>query len=142
MLECVELKFDDITLGYTAAFDVLVTADKIDAFAVVSGDTNPLHTDEQYAASTLYGARIAHGMLGGALISRLVGMHLPGKYAVFLSQSLVFRKPILVGMAVKVSGTVIQRIEAVRAIKIQTVLTDIATGEVLTDGEALVKLLI
>lgn len=137
-----EKTFDEIQEGDSASFEVVVDDALVKKFADVSGDSNPLHVDTEFAKNTSVGERVAHGMLGGALFSRLVGMHLPGKHSLYLSQSLFFRKPITPDTKVIVSGTVIQKIDAAKTLKIKTVITSPETGEVLTDGEAMVKVLI
>ena len=75
----------------------VVGAADIEAFAEVSGDSNPVHLDEDYARATPFGERIAHGMLSGAYISAVLGMKLPGPGAIYLSQSLRFRRPVKIG---------------------------------------------
>ena len=134
--------FDEIREGDTAKFEVVVDEALVQKFADFSGDHNPLHMDAEFAARTPVGERVAHGMVGGALFSRLVGMHLPGTHALYLSQSLFFRRPIRIGTTIIVSGTVVQKIDSMKTVKLSTVVTDSGTGEVLTDGEAMVKVLV
>ena len=74
----------------------------IEAFAVASGDRNPLHFDEAYAADTRFGGRIAHGMLTAGFISTMVGMELPGPGTIYLGQTLQFRAPVRPGDDVRV----------------------------------------
>lgn len=88
---------EDLTAGQSAEARRTVTADDIDRFAAVSGDHNPVHMDEAYAAKTPFKARIAHGMLSAAFISALLGDQLPGPGAIYISQSLKFRRPIHIG---------------------------------------------
>lgn len=137
-----EKTFADIREGDTAAFDVHIDERLVQKFSDLSGDANPLHMDADFAANTPVGERVAHGMIAGALLSRLVGMHLPGKHCLYLSQSLFFRKPIRIPSTVTVSGTILQKVEALHALKIATVVTDARAGDVLTDGEAMVKVLV
>ena len=141
MPNCNDLKFDDIAVGYEASFEVEITDDLVSRFADISGDTNPLHMDETYANQSEFHGRVVHGMLGASFFSRLVGMHLPGKYALYLSQQVLFRQPMRIGMKLQVKGTVIQKIAGVRTIKIKTEIFDVSSGVCFTDGEALVKLL-
>ena len=133
--------FVDFQVGDTAQFEVTVTRELVAAFAELSEDRNPLHTDEVFAKDTPFGATIAHGMIGGALFSRLVGMYLPGMYALFMSQDLKLNKPIFIGTAVLVSGEIIQKVDAFKVLKINTTISDKATGKLLTDGEATVGVL-
>ncbi|NJK78684.1 MAG: 3-hydroxybutyryl-CoA dehydratase [Chloroflexaceae bacterium] len=89
--------YDEIQIGDTASLEHTFTRRDIDIFGVLSGDVNPAHFDEAYAAGTMFKTTIAHGMLTGAFFSTLLGMQLPGPGAIYLSQSLRFRRPIYVG---------------------------------------------
>ena len=91
------LRLEDLSIGQSAERVHAVTEADIVAFAAVSGDTNPLHLDEAYAAKTPFKGRIAHGMLGASYLSAVLGTELPGPGAVYLSQSLRFRRPIRIG---------------------------------------------
>ena len=136
-----EKTFGEILQGDSAQFDVDITKNMVGAFASLSGDYNPLHINREYAASTPFGGCIAHGMIAGTLFSRLVGVHLPGKYCLYLSQTLQFKKPIGIGTTVTVEGVVTQKTEATRTLTLSTVLRAKADGEVLVEGQALVRLL-
>lgn len=89
--------FDEISLGQTATTTREVSHRDIQLFAAASGDLNPLHLDPEYAAGTVFGECIAHGMFTGALISAALAMQLPGPGTVYLGQSLKFRLPVKVG---------------------------------------------
>ena len=138
--QAVSKQFSEIAVGERAQFEVTLTAELVDAFADVSGDYNPLHVDEAFAKNTHFGARVAHGMLAGALFSRLLGMHLPGEKCLYLSQSLFFRKPMLIGAEVIVSGEVLHKGESLQTLTLSMRVIDKYSGEVLTDGEAVVKM--
>ena len=133
--------YEDLKLGQTDSFEVEITATMIDEFAEISGDHSPIHTSDSYATTTQFGQRIGHGMLSGIWFSRLIGMHLPGTYALYLSQTFNFHKPFLIGQTVEITGEIVQKIEAVRTIKVKTTVRNKENGEVLVSGEALVKLL-
>ncbi len=133
--------FEDITVGQRAQFEVVLTPELVDAFAEVSGDMNPLHTEEAYAQSTPFKGRVAHGMLAGAFFSRLIGMCLPGKHSVYLSQSLFFRKPMRIGAEVLVSGEVLHKGESLHTLSMHMRVAEKQSGDVLADGEAIVKIL-
>ena len=92
-----ELTFDQIHIGLTKEFDVIITQSLVDDFAKISGDYSPIHMNEEFAKSTKFGRKIVHGMLLASLLSRMVGMYLPGKYALYSSQSLEFHNPCFVG---------------------------------------------
>lgn len=137
-----EKTFAEIREGDTAQFTVTIDEALVQKFEDLSGDANPLHMDAEFALGTPLKGRVAHGMLGGAFFSRLVGMHLPGRHSLYLSQSLFFRKPTYLGTAVIVSGTVLQKIESLQTIKIEMAIRNSKTNDILTDGEAMVKVLL
>ena len=89
--------YDEITIGQTATYSKLVQERDIQLFAAASGDVNPVHLDEDFAAGTMFKGRIAHGMFTGALISAALAMELPGPGTIYLSQSLRFRLPVKIG---------------------------------------------
>ena len=89
--------FDEIAIGDTATYSRLITNHEVEAFAAISGDHNPLHLDPEYAATTVFGECIAHGMLAGALVSAAIAMQLPGPGSIYLSQNIQFRAPVLLG---------------------------------------------
>ncbi len=124
-------------LGQKAAFTKQITARDVRAFAELSGDTNPVHLDENYARQSRFGARIAHGALSVALISAVLGSQLPGEGTVYLSQSIKFVKPVYFDDTITATAEII----ALRADKgIVTLKTVCANqrGEVVAEGEAVV----
>jgi len=135
------MTYDDIAVGDVASFSALIDAALVENFARLSGDTNPLHVDAAYAAGTPFGKPIAHGMIAGALFSRLIGVHLPGKYAVYLSQTLKFHEPIAIGGEVTVRGEVTHTTDVHKTVAIHTILEDSSTKKILVSGDAMVKLL-
>jgi len=134
-------KFSEFSIGDSACFEFDITEEVVDSFAKFSGDYNPLHTDIDYAEKTQFKERVAHGMIGACLFSRLVGMYLPGQYCLFLSQTLSFKKPIFLGTRVVVQGEIIEKVSAFNALEIKTIVQDIKTKEIFIEGRALVKLL-
>ena len=97
--------------GDKAELRRVVTESDIDAFARLTGDTNPLHTDEAYAQASRFGQRIAHGMFGAALISAALGTLLPGPGTIFISQTLEFLKPVYLDEELRVELEVIEVLE-------------------------------
>ena len=97
MPKLANVTYDEITVGQTASYSRLVEERDIALFAAVSGDVNPVHLDAGFAAGTVFGERIAHGMLTGAFISAALAMELPGPGTVYLGQSLRFRLPVKIG---------------------------------------------
>ena len=101
--------FDEINIGDSASLTRTLTREDIQLFAVMSGDVNPAHVDEEYAKSEMFQKIIAHGMWGGALISTLLGTKLPGPGAIYLGQTLRFRRPVAPGDIITVSATAIAK---------------------------------
>jgi 3-hydroxybutyryl-CoA dehydratase len=87
---------EDMKLGMSGSTTMIVTGEKIDNFADVIGDYNPLHMDAEYAKETMFGRRIAHGALAASLISNVIGNDLPGPGAVFVELNLRFRRPVFI----------------------------------------------
>jgi 3-hydroxybutyryl-CoA dehydratase len=134
-----EYTIADIKVGDTASFERTIVQSDVDAFIALSGDTNPLHHNPDFAAQTQFKKPIVHGMLLGALCSRLIGVHLPGKNALFLSHSLTFKKPVYVGETIKISGVVTSKSEATRIIEVSITIS--SEEEVAVEGQAVVQLL-
>ena len=127
-------KIDELEPGQSATYERTVTEDDITQFAAVSGDDNPVHLDEEFAAKTLFKGRIAHGMLSAGFISTTVGTKLPGYGSIYVSQSLRFRAPVRIGDTVVTTATVK---EVNRERKRVTMETVCSVGEtVVLDGEA------
>ena len=107
-----EYLFEEIEIGLKHSFEVIINDEIVDNFAKISGDFNPLHIDEQYAIKTKFGKRVCHGMLLSSFFSRLVGMYLPGKNALYFSQNLNSVGPCFIGEQVTVKGEVIDKSES------------------------------
>jgi phosphate acetyltransferase/phosphate butyryltransferase len=129
--------YDSITVGDKAALTRTLTRKDIQLFAIMSGDVNPAHVDEEYANSSQFHHIIAHGMWGGALISTVLGTQLPGPGTIYLKQDFTFRRPVSLGDNLTVTVTVVEKREH------HQILLDCACtnqdGEVVIDGQALVK---
>ena len=119
-----ELTFDQIDIGLTKEFDVIITQSLVDDFAKISGDYTPIHMKEEFAKLTKFGKKIVHGMLLASLLSRMVGMYLPGKYALYSSQTLEFHNPCFVGDKITVSSIVNDKSESTKIIKIESKITN------------------
>lgn len=130
------LFFEDLALDQSAEIARTVTATEVEAFAAVSGDTNPLHLDDDYARGTAFGQRIAHGMLAGAYISAVLGTRLPGPGAVYVSQSLRFRRPVAIGDQVTARATVKDLDPRRGWVTLATAC--LVNGKTVADGEAVV----
>ena len=130
-----EYTFDEIMLGVKVKFTVTITESIINEFARISGDHNPLHMDEYYASKTQFGKRVCHGMLLASFFSRLIGMYMPGKNALYFSQTLNSQTPCFVGDLVTIKGEVIDKSQSTRIITIKTIAYNQA-DKCLVDGIA------
>jgi 3-hydroxybutyryl-CoA dehydratase len=128
--------FDEMTVGQSAELVRVVGTADIEAFAAVSGDDNPVHLDDAYAATTAFGERIAHGMLSASYISAILGTKLPGPGAIYLSQTLRFRRPVKVGDQVTARATIAALDEAKGRVTFETVCE--VGGKAVLEGEAVV----
>ena len=128
-------KFDDITIGLVEEFSIEITESMVDNFAEFSGDYNELHMDEDYASTTSFGKRICHGMLLTSFFSRLVGMSIPGKNALYFSQSINFQFPCFIGDQILVRGEVTEKSESTHIITIKTTILN-QDSKCLIDGIA------
>lgn len=101
-----DLTINDISVGDSVSFNRTWDDKDVRMFAMLSGDMNPIHLDEEYARKTKFKHRLVHGMLVGSACSELVGMHLPGKRCLYLRQTLSFKKPVFIGDTVTIRGVV------------------------------------
>ncbi len=131
------LHFEDLQLGMSETLTKVVSAADVVGFAEITGDRNPIHLSEHFAAQTPFGTRIAHGLYTAGLISALLGTRFPGPGAIYISQSLNFRAPVRIGDTVEVKATITELVPE----KARTRLTCQCTVDdtVVLDGEALVK---
>ena len=134
-----DIPMENIHVGEEATFRRSFTEEDVDTFASLSGDYNPLHVDETYASTTIFKQRLVHGMLLGSLCSRLVGMYLPGKRCLYLSQDLVFKKPVFLHDMVEVTGTVIAKSVVTKILTLKISIT--RTSEEMVVGNARVQVL-
>ena len=128
--------FEDLSLGMTATFGKTITEADIVLFAAVSGDNNAVHINEEFAKTTQFGGRIAHGMLSASVISAAIAGRLPGPGTVYLGQSLQFRSPVRPGNTVEATITVVELNESRRRITLKTECR--VAGKLIITGEALV----
>lgn len=124
----------EIEIGMTAIYARTVTEADIVAFAGVSGDDNPLHLNQEYAATTMFEGRIAHGMLSAGYISTVIGTRLPGPGCVYLNQSLRFKAPVRIGDTVTARVTVTAIDRKRNRVNLSTICT--VGDKVVIDGEA------
>ncbi|WP_116364072.1 MaoC family dehydratase [Parahaliea mediterranea] len=103
----------ELAVGMQASYSKAITDEAVQAFATVSGDDNPLHLNDDFARETRFGRRLAHGMLTTSLWSTIVGTQLPGPGCAYMSQELVFLKPVYIGDTV-VAGMTVTAIDTER----------------------------
>ena len=123
--------------GDSAEVSKTITEEDVRAFAELTGDRNPVHLDEEYASTTRFGRRIAHGMLGASLVSAVIANELPGRGSVYLSQTLRFTAPVFLGDTVTARVTVTRVREDKPVVTLETVCTN-QRGERVVEGEAVV----
>jgi 3-hydroxybutyryl-CoA dehydratase len=129
--------FEDLSIGMAETYAKEVHATDVVGFAEISGDRNPIHLSEHFAAKTPFGGRIAHGLYTASLISAVIGTRLPGPGAIYLSQTLNFKAPVKIGDTVIASVEVVEIVEKGRRVKLHC---KCRVGDtVVLDGEALVK---
>lgn len=128
------MTIEDLEAGMTAVFGKTITEADILMFAGVSGDTNPVHLDEQFANDTPFKGRIAHGILTASLISTVIGTKLPGPGCIYLSQDLKFLAPVRAGETVRAVVTIKEVNQERRRCTLETVC--LVNGERVVEGEA------
>jgi 3-hydroxybutyryl-CoA dehydratase len=128
--------FAELVVGMTVSIQNTVSEQDVIDFARVSGDYNPLHMDEEYAKTTLFGGRIAHGALSASYISAVLGNDLPGPGAVFLELNLKFVRPVRIGNTVVSTAEVVEMIERGNRVKLSV--KGEVEGKIVMRGEATV----
>ena len=132
-----ELMYEDIQIGDTDSFTKTITEYDIVQFARLTGDFNPVHLDPEYAKTTPFKERIAHGILSGSIISTVLGMRLPGPNTIYLSQNFKFLLPVKIGDTIKAHVEVVEKRDEKKIIKLKTKVIN-QHQEVVVDGEAVV----
>ncbi len=130
--------FEDLEIGQTARIGKTITEADILLFAAVSTDTNPVHINAEAGKASIFGERIAHGMLSAGLISAVLGTRLPGPGMIYMGQSLRFRAPVKIGDTVTATVEVTALDPAKRRATLKT--TCAVAGKPVIDGEAQVQI--
>lgn len=129
--------YDEIVIGKVVSFERTITKEDVDTFSILTGDMNPLHIDYEFGRKSKFEKNIVHGMLCASLFSTLVGMHYPGEKCLYLGQTLQFRMPLFYGETVEVRGTVLEKFDAIRIMKMKM---EILRGkDLIVFGEARVQ---
>ena len=124
-----------LKIGDTASLSKTFTDEDVRAFAAISGDKNPVHLDEAYAAQTQFKKRIVHGMLTAGLISAILGTKLPGEGSIYLGQTINFRAPVYLDDTITTTVTIIKLHERKPIVTLETVCRN-QDDVVVLDGEA------
>lgn len=128
------IPYDELVIGQSASMVRKITSNDLVLFGCLTGDTNPVHFDSEYAKKTRFKTKIAHGMISGSLISGVLGMQLPGTGTIYLNQSLSFCYPVYIGDTITVTITVREKKE-----KNRVVLNCVCTNQddkIVTEGHA------
>jgi 3-hydroxybutyryl-CoA dehydratase len=131
------LAFEDLRVGMRETLLKTVMDTDVVGFARISGDDNPIHLCDTYAAGSRFGERIAHGLYTASLISAVLGTRLPGSGAVYRSQTLNFHAPVRIGEVVTVTVEVVELMPQGRKVRLACEAS--VDGRVVLDGEALVS---
>ncbi len=126
--------FEDLEEGMEDTFAKTITDADVTTFAGISGDTNPLHLNHEFASETMFEGQIAHGMLTASFISTVIGTKLPGPGCIYVSQDLRFKAPVKVGDTVTATCTVSRLIPEKRMIEMETICS--VGGKPVLNGQA------
>ena len=129
--------YDEIQIGQTASVAKTISEYDVYTYAGVTGDFNPAHIDAPYAEGTFFKGRIAHGMLTASFVSTVLGMHLPGPGAIFISNTANFLAPVHIGDTITTTCEVIEKLEKGK-VRLKSTVTN-HNGEVVMIGESLVS---
>lgn len=130
----------ELKIGDSFSISREVTDELVRKFAEVSGDFNPIHLDDEFAAKTRFGKRIAHGMLSGAFISAVLGNELKGYTVVYLSQTLKFTAPVFIGDTVTTTSTITRIRDDKNIVTLENECTN-QNGDTLVKGESMLMIM-
>ena len=128
-----EYTYNEIKIGLKKEFSVKITESLVNDFAKISGDYSPIHMDIEYASTTSFKKRVVHGMLLASFFSRIDGMYLPGKHALYFSQTLKFVNPCFIDDLVTVQSEVIEKSDSTQIITINSQIIN-ESGKILVKG--------
>jgi 3-hydroxybutyryl-CoA dehydratase len=134
------LRYEEMTVGMAAERTRVVSDALVRAYAELTEDFNPLHVDDEIANKSRFGGRIAHGMLSAGLVSAVLGMDMPGSGALWLTQSIKFTRPVMVGDTLTTRVEVVELMPAKRRARLATTCRN-QKGEMTLDGEALIQMM-
>ena len=117
-------KFEELTVGMTESFKVLITEEMLDAFKGITGDVNPLHNDEEFAKAKGHPGRVAYGMLTASFLSTLAGVYIPGERSLIQQVETKFANPVYIGDELTVKGEITELIESVQRLELKVTITN------------------
>jgi 3-hydroxybutyryl-CoA dehydratase len=129
------MTYEEIKIGDEASYTKEITREMVKSFAEISGDTNPVHLDEEYAKGTVFKENIAHGILVTGLISKVLGCDLPGYGSIYISQQVSFLRPVKIGDVITAKVEAISKEDKRGYITFKTTCTN-QLGKLVIRGEA------
>lgn len=117
-------KFDELNVGMTESFKVLITEEMLEAFKGITGDVNPLHNDEEFAKAKGHPGRVAYGMLTASFLSTLAGVYIPGERSLIQQVETKFAKPVYIGDELTVTGEITELVESVQRLELKVTITN------------------
>jgi len=133
--------YDQLSVGNSAELIEIINQKVVLNFIKLFGDNNPLHCDTDYAASTEFGQPVVHGAILTSFCSKLVGVYLPGKYALYLSNEFKFHDPVFINDKIKIRGLISRKVDAFKIIEITIEIKNLTANKIAATGKALVRLL-
>ena len=133
-----EKTYEAFKVGDATTFSKTITEADILLFAAVSGDNYPLHVDAEYAKTTRFGARAAHGMLTASLLSTVIGLMLQKPGGIYVEQSLRFRRPVFIGDTLTASAEVTELLPAQRRLRVRTNVVN-QHGKAVLEGDGVIQ---
>lgn len=130
-----DIPFADIQIGDRASMSKTISDYDVYGFAGITGDFNPVHVNDEFAKTTMFKGRIAHGMLSAGLISAVLGTALPGANTIYLGQELSFRAPVMIGDTITATVELLEKIEGKNRLIFRTTVTK-QDGTIVVDGKA------
>lgn len=129
-----------IEVGDKACIKEIVTKEIVERYCEISGDYNPIHWDSEYTNSTFFGRCIAHGLFCLGMISKLIGMELPGAGAIFINERLEYKRPCYINDTITASVEISEIIEKKRLVKVSICCTN-QENDVVLEGDSLLKVI-
>jgi 3-hydroxybutyryl-CoA dehydratase len=131
------LTYGEIKISDTASMSLIADPETVNQYARLTGDLNPVHMDEDYAARSFFKKRVVHGLLAAGLIGAVLGTRLPGPGTIYLRQELDFQSPVFLGDTITARVQVLEKFDRQEKIKLRTWVEN-QDGRLVLDGSALI----